>query len=100
MKERIVAEYVSGRRRAAMMKAAPDMIRVVQSIHLQPAQSTIQPLAMGATIGPICLLENLVHIGYASHDASKWTGVVGSDALARLIPMYRDLHRQARTYKG
>lgn len=44
-----------------MMKAAPDMISVVQSIHLQLAQSTIQPFAMGAIIGP-ALLSQLVTV--------------------------------------
>lgn len=53
LKDRIIGEKVSGKKRPAMMKAAPDIISVVQSIHLQLAQSTIQPFAMGAIIGPV-----------------------------------------------
>lgn len=52
LNDRMMGEKVSGRNNAEIMEAAPEMISVVQGIHLQPAQSTIQPFAMGATVGP------------------------------------------------
>lgn len=48
----MIGEFVSGNNNAAMTKAAPEIIKVVQAIHRQLAQSTIHPLAMGATMGP------------------------------------------------
>lgn len=47
-----MGEKVSGKSKVAMMKAAPDMMSVVQAIHLKLAHSTIHPFAIGAMIGP------------------------------------------------
>lgn len=59
LKDSMIGLKVSGRKATAARKAAPDMIRVTQSTHRQPIQSTIQPLAIGAIVGPARLVSEL-----------------------------------------